>query len=79
MMDTGASIMTTRTVRATRASDGHIQLLEPVDLPGGVVFTVVLEVADVATNEQQPLTLPVRRLGRTRAALTRDEIYDGLV
>ena len=38
--------MAKRTVLASKAPDGHLQLLEPVDLPTDEKFSVTLELPD---------------------------------
>ena len=69
----------TRNVRAIRHEDGHLKLLDPVELPRDTVITVVLDLPDA----QQPPTvhrgLPIRDLGPMKGTVTRDEIYGDLL
>ncbi len=66
--------MPQRTVRAVRHEDGHLELLEPVNLAPGAKVSVTLEVAEEAPPCERP-KLPVRKLGPIRGSLSRDEIY----
>ncbi len=67
--------MPKRTVLASRAPDGHLQLLEPVDLPPDEKFAVTLELPEkrqaVAAHALDLPTWPGKVIGR----LTREEIY----
>ncbi len=68
--------MAKRTVLASRAPDGHLQLLEPVDLPQEGKFPVTLELP-----EKRPAVAPDRKVdlptwsGKVLGRLTREEIY----
>lgn len=72
--------MPERTVLASRAADGHLELREPVELPSDREFTVTLHLPEEELPEQAPgqkIDLPVWR-GNVLGRLTRDEIYDEL-
>jgi hypothetical protein len=71
--------MAKRTVRAVKAADGHLELLEHVDLPQGQVIPVTLELPDETRLATAPSDLPIRDLGPVKGALTRDEIYADLI
>lgn len=68
--------MAKRTVLASRAADGHLQLLEPVELPNDERFPVTLDLP-----EKRPAVQAARRVdlptwpGKVIGRLTRDEIY----
>jgi hypothetical protein len=68
--------MPKRTVLASRAPDGHLQLLEPVDLPPDEKFAVTLDLPEkrqVAAGGRK-LDLPIWP-GKVLGRLTREEIY----
>ena len=67
------------TVRAVRHPDGHLELLEPIDLPLGAVVPITVELPDPPTDKHKPELPPVRNLGRMKGPLTREEIYDDVV
>ena len=67
--------MPKRTVLASRAPDGHLQLLEPVDLPPDEKFAVTLELPEkTAAPGSRTLDLPTWP-GTVLGRLTREEIY----
>ncbi len=68
--------MPKRTVLASRAPDGHVQLLEPVDLPPGEKFAVTLELPEKrpAPRRSSTVDLPTWP-GGVLGRLTREEIY----
>ena len=67
--------MARRMVRAVRADDGHLQLLEAVELPDREI-TVTLDLPeDETTAATRVPRLPVRDLGPMKAMPTRDELY----
>ncbi len=69
--------MAKRTVLASRAVDGHLQLLEPVELPDDEEFPVTLDLPDErpAADRHHRVELPSWP-GSVLGRLTRDEIYD---
>lgn len=69
--------MSRRTVRAIRADDGRLELLEPVDLPRHLEITVTLEIAD-EPQSGVVRELPTRKLGVPKVPITRDVIYADL-
>ena len=68
--------MPRRTVLASRAPDGHLQLLEPVDLPKAKQFTVTLDFPEdqAAAGTGRTVDLPTWP-GRVIGRLSREEIY----
>ena len=68
--------MPKRTVLARRAPDGHLQLLEPVELPEDEKFTVTLELPEKRPEaaREPKVDLPSWP-GKVRGRLTREEIY----
>ena len=68
--------MAKRTVLASRAPDGHLQLLEPVDLPPEEKFPVTLDLPEKrrAAGRGRKLDLPTWP-GKVLGRLTREEIY----
>ena len=67
--------MPKQTVLASRAPDGHLQLLEPVDLPRDEKFAVTLELPEKRPEARgRKLDLPTWP-GRVLGRLTREEIY----
>lgn len=65
----------TRSVRAVRHEDGHLKLLDPVELPPGKVIRVTLDLPEPADMTQPRIGLPVRDLGPMKGHVSRDEIY----
>lgn len=65
----------TRSVRAVRHEDGHLKLLDPVELPSGRVIQVTLDLPEATSDAQPRVGLPVRDLGPMRGHVSRDEIY----
>jgi hypothetical protein len=68
----------TRNVRAIRHEDGHLKLLDAVDLPRDTVITVQLDLPDATEPSGARRGLPVRDLGPMNGSVTRDEIYGDL-
>jgi hypothetical protein len=68
--------MAKRTVLASRAPDGHLQLLEPVELPTEEKFPVTLEVPEkrATAHSGRKVDLPTWP-GKVIGRLTREEIY----
>lgn len=72
--------MAKRTVLATPSEDGHLALLERVDLPPvGTRLPVTLELPEERRVAAEDRELPTRNLGPFKGRLTRDEIYADLV
>ncbi len=68
--------MAKRTVLASRAPDGHLQLLEPVDLPPEEKFPVTLELPEKRRAPQSSRTVDLPTWpGKVLGRLTREEIY----
>lgn len=68
--------MAKRMVLASRAADGHLELLEPFDLPQGETFPVTLEIPEKRqlADAAQRVDLP-KWPGVAIGHLSRDEIY----
>ena len=75
----GDMVMATRTVQAKYHTDGHIELLEKLDLPENSTVTVILQFPDKLGPKRTKPTLPVRHLGPMRTVPSRDELYDDLI
>jgi len=70
--------MPKRTVLASRAPDGHVQLLEPVELPPDEKFAVTLDLPEKRPAAGgRKLDLPTWP-GKVLGQLTREEIYGDL-
>jgi hypothetical protein len=68
--------MAKRTVLASRAADGHLQLLEPVELPPEEKFPVTLELPEKRLTPQPRRTVDLPTWpGKVLGQLTREEIY----
>lgn len=68
--------MARRTVLATPCEDGHLALLEPVQLPPvGTQMPVILELPENPMQNVTKSALPVRHLGRCKRPINREEIY----
>lgn len=63
----------TKTVHAIRHG-GHLELLEPIDIPEGTEVTVTVELPP-AVLKGAPSALPIRSLGRMNGSLAREDIY----
>ena len=70
--------MSKRTVRAIKADDGHLKLLESVDLPTNQEIFVTLDIPEDHVARGQP-KLPVRDLGPMKMPIDRDAIYADLI
>ncbi|MBI5479965.1 MAG: hypothetical protein HY906_13955 [Deltaproteobacteria bacterium] len=70
--------MSKRTVLAVRHQDGHLELLEPIDLAVGAEVAVTLDIPEEAPVAAPGPLLPTRSLGPMKTELTRDVIYDDL-
>lgn len=75
----GRHAMSKRTVYAVQNEDGHLELLEPVEVPKGVKFPVTLDLPDEAEGKAEIPVFPTQRLGRPKGKLTRDEIYGDII
>ena len=71
--------MPKRTVLATQAADGHLQLLEPVRLPKAKKFPVTLDLPEepVTARTHGGIDLPTWP-GHVIGHLSREEIYGDL-
>jgi predicted DNA-binding antitoxin AbrB/MazE fold protein len=63
-----------KTVLARKNEDGHLELLEPVELPEGRTFRVTLELVKPVPARRRIRFLV--RSGKPLGKLTRDEIYE---
>ncbi len=64
-----------RSVRAVRHEDGHLKLLDHVELPSGTVIQVTLDLPEPSEVARCRVGLPVRDLGPMKGSVNRDEIY----
>ncbi len=64
-----------RSDRAVRHEDGHLKLLDPVELPSGTVINVTLDLPEPSEIERTRVGLLVRDLGAMKGRISRDEIY----
>lgn len=71
--------MSARTVRAIQHEDGHLELLERVDLPKGTVIELTMHLPDKPKPARVRPVLPVRHLGPMQRLPTRGELYDELI
>jgi hypothetical protein len=69
--------MAHKTVKAVRHNDGHVVLLEPVNLPAEP-FMVTLELPDEARPTSPAPEFAAWDLG-VKEPLTRDQIYEDLI
>ncbi len=63
-----------QTVRAVRETDGRLKLLEPVELPDGVIVTLTLDVPLGRAREPRD-AVGTWHMGPVKLPLTRDVIY----
>jgi hypothetical protein len=68
----------TRNVRAIRHEDGHLKLLDPIELPRNTVFTIAFDLPEATEPSAERRGLPVRDLGPMKGSVSRDEIYGDL-
>lgn len=66
--------MPTKPVRAVCDADGHVRILDAIDLPEGQPFTILVEVPAVNPVVSPPPP-PRWRLG-AKLPLTREDYYD---
>ena len=70
--------MSKRTVRAIKAENGLLKLLEAVELPAGQEVSVTIEIPEVQSG-QSSSKLPIRNLGPMKQPIDRDSLYADLV